>query len=101
MEPEPTGYELLGEGAVIDPTRFEDRLMWTVCWFRLGGGQRPHPHDFEDAKTCGLLAQDPVWRTTEEGERYLAAWLDYRANRTEQEAEKLRRLNERAKMALS
>lgn len=48
-------------------------IIDALHWCRLGRVRPEDENDFHRAKHLGLLAQDPVWRTTIAGEVVLAA----------------------------
>lgn len=56
--------------ATIDPD-----IVRAIAWCRLGGPDSRPRHDraFHEAEALGLLAHDPIWRATPQGEGVLIA----------------------------
>jgi hypothetical protein len=48
-------------------------VIAALAYCRKGGPRPKRDSSFHEAKKLGLLAQDPVWRTTEEGDGVLIA----------------------------
>lgn len=55
------------------PPKFDPEIVKAIHWCRLGRVRPDDPSAFHRAKEMGLLAQDPVWRATPQGEGVLVA----------------------------
>lgn len=58
------------------PVSLDADLVRALSWCRLGGGKFGRPEDkqsFYRAEELGLLAHDPIWRATPQGEGVLIA----------------------------
>lgn len=55
----------------------DDSIVQALAWTRRVGGcgssDLPHGEAFHRAEELGLLAHDPIWRTTREGDGVLVA----------------------------
>ncbi len=58
---------------MTDVVYSNDEILDALHWCRLGRVRPERPGAFHEAKALGLLAQDPVWRTTIAGEVKLAS----------------------------
>lgn len=55
------------------PPKFDPEIVQALAYCRLGLARPERPSAFREAKALGLLAQDDIWRTTEQGDGVLVA----------------------------